>query len=421
MSTSPQIAYFDCFSGASGDMILGALVDAGLALDDLRRGLAGLPLTGEYALTAETVQRGALRATQVRVEVSDAHSHRHLADIVAIIEAADLSPSVKEKSLAIFRRLAEAEARIHATSVEQVHFHEVGAVDAIVDIVGAVFGLERLGVAQVYVSSLPLGGGQVETSHGMLPLPAPAALELLALAGAPTRPWPADGFGETSSNSVETPGRGVELVTPTGAAILTTLGRFRQPPMVVTRVGYGAGGRELPWSNVLRLWLGEPTGQDMTPATALKVLETNIDDMNPELYGHVMTRLFDAGALDVYLTPIYMKKNRPATMLSAIVRGEDEAALAEVMLRETSTLGVRVRSFYRYEAGREVRQVETAYGPIQVKLKLLDGRVVSVTPEYESCRRVANEQGVPLAEVYRLAQQAGGALLKQTEVEIHSS
>ena len=395
-------------------MILGALVDAGLALDDLRRGLAGLPLTGEYALTAETVRRGALRATQVRVEMNDAHSHRHLADIVAIIEAGDLSPAVEEKSLAIFRRLAEAEARVHGTSVEQVHFHEVGAVDAIVDIVGAVFGLERLGVAQVYASPLPLGGGQVETSHGTLPLPAPATLELLALAGAPTRPfglslrtkpWPAD----------------VELVTPTGAAILTTLAQFSQPPMRVARVGYGAGGRELPWSNVLRLWLGEPTGQDMTPATALKVLETNIDDMNPELYGHVMARLFDAGALDVYLTPIYMKKNRPATMLSAIVRDEDEAVLAEVMLRETSTLGVRVRSFYRYEAGREVRQVETAYGPIQVKLKLLGGRIVSVTPEYESCRRVADDQGVPLAEVYRVAQQAGGALLKQTDVGIHSS
>jgi uncharacterized protein (TIGR00299 family) protein len=395
MSATPQIAYFDCFSGASGDMILGALVDAGLALDDLRQGLAGLPLTGEYTLTAETVQRGALRATQVRVETSDAHSHRHLSDIVAIIEAGDLSQTVKEKSQAIFRRLAEAEARVHATSIEHVHFHEVGAVDAIVDIVGAVFGLERLGVAQVYASPLPLGGGQVEASHGTLPLPAPATLELLALAGAPTRPWPAD----------------VELVTPTGAAILTTLAQFRQPPMRVARVGYGTGRKEFTWPNVLRLWLGEPLGPGRVPATTLKVLETNIDDMNPELYGHVMARLFDAGALDVYLTPIYMKKNRPATMLSVMVRDEDEAALAEVMLRETSTLGVRVRSFYRYEAGREVRQVETAYGPLQVKLKRLDGRVVGVAPEYESCRRVAGERAVPLAEVYRAAQQAGGTLL----------
>lgn len=399
MSAAPRIAYFDCFSGASGDMILGALVDAGLALDELRQGLSALPLTGEYALTGETVQRGGLRAIRVRVETNDTHPHRHLAAVVEIIEAADLSPTVTDKSLAIFRRLAEVEARIHVTSVEEVHFHEVGAVDAIVDIVGAVWGLERLGVTEVYASALPLGGGQVKTSHGTLPLPAPAVLELLASGDAPTRPWPTD----------------AELVTPTGAAILTTLAQFRQPPMRLARVGYGAGGKEFSWPNVLRLWLGAPFEPATTPSTTLKVLETNIDDMNPELYGHAMARLFEAGALDVYLTPIYMKKNRPATMLSVIGRDEDEAALAEAMLRETSTLGVRVRSLQRYEAGREVRQAETAYGPIQVKLKKLNGRVMSVAPEYESCRRVADEQNVPLAEIYRLAQLAGEALLEQTD------
>ena len=397
-----MIAYFDCYSGASGDMILGALVDAGLALGELQSGLSGLLIAGEFLLKSETVQRGALRATLVRVETNhEHHEHRHLSDIHEIIRTSGLSESVQQKSLAIFRRLAEAEGRVHGVPAEQIHFHEVGAVDSIVDILGAVWGLEQLGVSQVYASSLPLGGGQVQSGHGPLPLPAPATLELLAMAGAPTRPQP----GEK------------ELVTPTGAAILTTLASFQQPSMRLHRLGIGAGGRELPWPNVLRVWLGEPLGSaqpmegDHSSLSPLSVLETNIDNMNPELYGHVMARLFEVGALDVFFTPIFMKKNRPGTMLSVIARGEDEAALVDLILRETSTLGVRTHRCGRYELERQVRLVETVFGPLEIKLKWLDGRIVSVAPEYESCRRVAIEKNVPLSEVFRAAQQAGDALL----------
>jgi len=383
-------------------MILGALVDAGLAIGELQSGLSGLLIAGEFLLKSETVQRGALRATLVRVETNhEHHEHRHLSDIHEIIRTSGLSEPVQQKSLAIFRRLAEAEGRVHGVPAEQIHFHEVGAVDSIVDILGAVWGLEQLGVSQVYASSLPLGGGQVQSSHGPLPLPAPATLELLAMAGAPTRPQP----GEK------------ELVTPTGAAILTTLASFQQPSMRLHRLGIGAGGRELPWPNVLRVWLGEPLGSaqpmegDHSSLSPLSVLETNIDNMNPELYGHVMARLFEVGALDVFFTPIFMKKNRPGTMLSVIARGEDEAALVDLILCETSTLGVRTHRCGRYELERQVRLVETVFGPLEIKLKWLDGRIVSVAPEYESCRRVAIEKNVPLSEVFRAAQQAGDALL----------
>ena len=397
-----MIAYFDCFSGASGDMILGALVDAGLALSELQSSLSGLSMAGEFSLKAEPVQRGALRATLVRVETShDHHEHRHLSDIQEIIRSSGLSSSVQEKSLAIFHRLAEAEGRVHGVPADQIHFHEVGAVDSIVDILGAVWGLEQLGADQIYASSLPLGGGQVQSGHGPLPLPAPATLELLAMAGAPTRPQPGD----------------KELVTPTGAAILTTLASFQQPSMRLHRLGVGAGGRELPWPNVLRVWLGEPldVGQrvdgDYSSMPPLSVLETNIDNMNPELFGHVMTRLFESGALDVFFTPIFMKKNRPGTMLSVIAKSEDEATLAGLILRETSTLGVRTHHCGRYELERQVRLVETALGPLEIKLKWLNGQIVSVAPEYESCRKVAIDKNVPLSDVFRAAQQAGDALL----------
>ena len=395
--------YFDCFSGASGDMILGSLVDAGLPLEELRQALSGLNMDGEFSLSAESVQRGALRATLLHVSTHHEHDqhdehhshHRHLSDITALIEASSLPASVRQKSLAIFQRLAEAEARVHGMPLENVHFHEVGAVDSIVDIVGAVWGLEHLGAEQIYASPLPLGGGSIGSSHGTLPLPAPATMELLALAGAPTRPWPTD----------------KELVTPTGAAILTTLARFSQPALRLQRVGIGAGQRELPWPNVLRLWVGEPLEAELAPHTALSVLETNLDNMNPEFYGHVMARLFEAGALDVYLAPVYMKKNRPGTMLGVVARPEDEAALAALMLRETSTLGVRAHRSLRYELERELRLVDTPYGALQVKLKWLGGQVVSAAPEYEACRKIAAEHGVPLADVYRAADQAAAGLL----------
>jgi hypothetical protein len=278
---------------------------------------------------------------------------------------------------------------------EQVHFHEVGAVDAIVDIVGAAWGLEKLGVQSVYASSLPLAGGQIESSHGTLPLPAPATLELLTMGGAPTHPWQGQ----------------KELVTPTGAAILTTLASFKQPAMRLQRLGIGAGGRDLPWPNILRLWLGESADSGLFSQTPLSVLETNIDNMNPELFGHIMSRLFEAGALDVYYTPIFMKKNRPATMLSVIAHPEDEARLAELILRETTTLGVRTNRYQRYELDRHIQQVETPYGPVEVKIKIMEGKVVSAAPEYESCRKLAVEKNVPLSDIYLAVHQAAQSLI----------
>lgn len=387
-----RYAYCDCFSGISGDMFLGALVDAGLPVEALREQLSGLNLPEPVEIRVEETRKGALRATLVDVVVGESHHHRHLADIDTLIENSRLSERVKGTSRAIFRTLAEAEARVHGTSLDHVHFHEVGALDSIVDIVGAAIGLEMLEIDRLYSSAVPFSGGQVETQHGTLPVPAPATLEILVKAHALLTPSPAQ----------------VELVTPTGAAILATLATFERPNLVVTGVGIGAGKREMPWPNIFRLILGESTTESEYP---LVLIETNIDDMNPQMFGHVMNRLFAAGALDVYMTPIYMKKNRPATLLGVVARRADEPTLAHLILSETSTLGIRVQPVYRYTAQREIQHVGTPYGEVPIKLKLLDGRPVQAMPEYDVCARLAEEKGVPLAEVYNAALQAGSLLL----------
>jgi uncharacterized protein (TIGR00299 family) protein len=382
-----KVAYCDCFSGISGDMFIGALIDASLPLDLLRKNISGLSLEEPFELAVQETHKGALRATQFQVILPDrVSSHRSLADISAIIQNSSLSKQVKEDSLAIFHRLAEAEARVHGVPVESIHFHEVGATDAIVDIVGVAVGLEALGIEKLYASALPLGSGLVETAHGTLPLPAPATLELLSGAHAPTFP-------------LSTP---FELVTPTGAAILSSMAAFEQPELVLQRIGLGAGRLDLPWPNVLRLWVGEAPA---SPQPQVVLLETNIDDMNPEFFGHVMERLFGAGALDVYMTPIFMKKNRPATMLSVIVRKEREAELAALLLNETSTFGLRVQPFARYEAERLIQTVETPFGPVPVKLKILDGNVIAASPEYEVCSRLARQHNVSIMSVYHAALQ----------------
>jgi uncharacterized protein (TIGR00299 family) protein len=296
-----RVVYFDCPSGASGDMILGALVDAGVPVESLRAELDKLNLAG-WTLQAREVRRGAFRATKVDVVLDGAvaQPHRHLRDITAILEASALAPAVIEQATRIFRRLAEAEARVHGTSVEDVHFHEVGAVDAIVDVVGAVVGLRLLGVDAVHVSALPMGGGFVEGAHGRMPVPGPGTAELLR------------GFPVVDS------GVRAELVTPTGAAILTTLaaGAGRMPDLTVERVGYGAGTKDLPGTpNVLRCFVGQTAGSAATET--IVQLETTIDDMSPQLYEPLLERLLEAGALDVFLTPVIMKRSRPGTVLTA--------------------------------------------------------------------------------------------------------
>jgi len=387
-----KYAYCDCFSGISGDMLLGALVDAGLPAAVLREQLAQLNLPETLEIRVEEVHKGAMRACSVEVVAGESQAHRHLSDILQLIDDSTLSPRVKQVSQAVFQVLGEAEARVHGTPLDHVHFHEVGALDSIADIVGVAVGLEYLEVERLYASALPFGGGQVDTQHGILPVPAPATLEILARAHASLTPSPAQ----------------VELVTPTGAAILATLATFERPNLVVTRVGVGAGKHDLPWPNIFRLILGESAPESEYP---LILIETNIDDMNPQVFGNVMNRLFSAGALDVYLTPAYMKKNRPGTLLGVVARREDEQALAHLVLSETSTLGLRVQPVYRYTAQREFRTVSTPFGEVPVKLKILDNRPIQAMPEYDACVRLAEEQGAPLLAVYQAAQAAGNELL----------
>jgi len=386
-----RVAYLDCFSGVSGDMLLGALMDAGVEASALKRELGKLRLDG-YEIEARKVTRAGLAATQAIVEVSAGQAPRTLAHVLDVIEASKLPAADKQKSSLVFQRLAEAEAKVHGETVETVHLHDVGAVDAIVDVMGTVAGLRLLEIEGLFSSALPVGGGSVEGPHGTLPVPAPATLELLARAGAPVRA----ANGERS-----------ELVTPTGAAIVTTLAKFERPEMTLERAGYGAGSREVAGRpNVLRLWIGEATASATRP---MLLIETNIDDMTGEMLGYARDRLLDAGAADVWFTAIQMKKGRPGVMLSLICSEAEEETVARLLLRETSTLGVRVRPVHRWEAEREVIEFESSLGPAAVKVKRIAGEPPRVAPEYEACKRIAEATGLPLAEVYRVVEAEGEA------------
>jgi uncharacterized protein (TIGR00299 family) protein len=379
-----KIAYADCYSGISGDMFLAALLDAGLPLETLQDGIEKLNLPEKVELRLTETHKGALRAANLEVIVPHSHHHRHLSDILDILSNSGLPEQVKQKAGRIFTLLAEAEARVHGEPVEHVHFHEVGALDSIVDVTGAVLGLDALGIERLYASALPYGAGTIHTDHGRIPLPAPATLEVLRLAQAPLTPSPAE----------------VELVTPTGAAILGALASFERPALTITGTGVGAGKRDMEWPNVMRLIVGEAP---RSAASEMIQLETNIDDMNPQFYGYLMEKLFAAGARDVYLTPIQMKKNRPGTLLAVIALRRDEAALAELLLRESTTLGLRVQAIERYAAQREFKKVETVYGTLTVKQKVLNGKVIQSVPEYDECVRLAKDSSVSLAEIYKAA------------------
>ena len=376
-------------------MILGALLDAGLDFEALRTEVHKLALPPQaFQLQATSVQRAGFAATKLDVIVQETPRHRSLSEILGIVRASILPAGDIERIELVFRALGEVEAKVHGSSLEAVELHEVGAIDAMVDVTGCVVGLRLLGIENVYVSPLPLGHGEGKGSHGVLPLPAPATLELVARAGA---------------RIVEGEGPRGELVTPTGAALLTTLGRFERPAMRIDNVGYGAGGRDPEGRpNVLRVWLGE-TGLD---GRRMRVIETNIDDMTPELLAYAQESLMAAGAADVWFTPIQMKKNRPATMLSVLCREALEPVLVTLLLRETSTLGVRVRDVARYEAEREVFEFESSLGPATVKVKRLPGEAPRVAPEYEVCRLIARERGMALAEVYRVVASEAEALLR---------
>jgi uncharacterized protein (TIGR00299 family) protein len=381
-----RLAYLDCFSGVSGDMLLGAIIDCGVSVGDLRGELAKLRLDG-YNLSATRVTRSGLAATQAVVEVAGAPAPRTLGDVLGIIDQSSLPHEDREKAARIFQRLAEAEAKVHGETVEAVHLHDVGAVDAIVDVMGTLAGLRLLDVHEVFASPLPAGAGAVDGPHGKLPVPAPATLELLSRANAPLRP--ADGASG-------------ELVTPTGAAILTIVARFERPAMTLERAGYGAGSREIEGRpNVLRIWLGERIERGVRQ---MVLIETNIDDMTGEMLGYARDKLLHAGAADVWFTSIQMKKGRPGVALSVICGEAQEEEIARLLLRETSTLGVRVRPVHRWEAERELLAFESSLGPASVKVKRLAGEPPTIAPEYEACKRLAEATGLPLAEVYRIVQ-----------------
>jgi len=386
------IAYFDCFSGISGDMALGALVDAGVPLEVLHSELAKLGLPG-YTLSAEQVKRSGLAATKVHVVLEEREQPaRRLADIRDIINRSTLSPAVKQKSLGIFERLAEAEAKVHGTTAEAVHFHEVGAVDAIVDIVGSVIGLEHLGIGEIIASPVNVGSGSVHTAHGRLPVPTPATAELLK--GIPLY-----------SSSIA-----FELPTPTGAAIISTLADSfgPLPQLVVRRIACGAGNKDFPGQpNVLRLFVGESAPAYDEDRAVL--IETNIDDMNPQIYDHLIDRLLQAGALDAYLAPLVMKKGRPGILLSVLSAKENADALLDIIFRETTSIGVRFQEVGRKKLSRELQDVRTPYGVVRVKVSRRGDEVLTVTPEYEDCRRIARERQVPLKTVMEEAITAARA------------
>ncbi len=363
-------------------MLLGALIDLGLPLEVLQAELQKLDLSGYELEARREVRRGITGTRLVVRDTAQAYPARHLHDIRHLLGESRLSATVRVCSLAVLERLARAEARVHGIPVEQVHFHEIGAVDTLVDVVGFVAGLEHLGVERVYASPVPLGSGFIQTEHGLLPVPAPATAALLAEVGAPVRPHPAQ----------------TEILTPTAAALLAELATFDLPPMRVRAVGYGFGEKEFPWPNAVRAWLGEM--EETAARETVYLLECNLDDATGEVLGYAMERLFAAGALDVWFTPVQMKKNRPGVVLSALARSEQADALAAVILRETPTLGVRVRPVARAVADRREREVETPWGRVRVKEKWLDGRKVAASPEYEDCARIARERGIPLQDVY---------------------
>lgn len=378
-----RICYLDAFSGISGDMLVGALVDAGADPSRIAGALASLDAGVEVRF--EKTKRRGISATKFHVAAEQAKAHRHLPDIFRLLEQGDLPESVKQNAKAVFQRLGEAEAAVHNMPLERVHFHEVGAVDSIADIVGACLGFELLGIEEIHCSPINVGSGTVKTEHGVLPVPAPATVALLA--GKP----------------VYSRGPAMELTTPTGAAVAVTLAaRFGPPPpMVLAAAGYGAGGADFPeHANVLRVLIGEASGA--REATAVSVIEANIDDLSPQVLGYAMERLIEAGALDVSFSPVFMKKNRPGTLLRVIARPEDQEKLAALLFAETSTLGLRILSAERRVQSRRTVEVETRYGTVRVKVSG-DG---AYAPEYEDCRRIAREHGVSLREVLNEASLA---------------
>ncbi len=383
-----KIAYFDCFSGISGDMTVGALLDAGLKVEILEKELKKLGLSG-YQLEVNKVVKKGISATQFKVKIKEEGVERRFKDILAILKKSKLDKEIKKETEKIFFNIALAESKIHRKDIDEIHFHEVGGLDSIIDITSAVIGIKKLGIKEVYSSALPLGKGFVECAHGVIPVPAPATLELLK--NIPT-------YG----GRVES-----EMITPTGAAIIGTLAKSfeERPLMKIERIGYGAGEKEFSIPNLLRVSIGEKILKDENLkdgyiSDEAVLIETNIDDMNPEFYDYIMDRLFSKGALDVFLTPIQMKKNRPAHMLSIIVYEQNLKEMLEVLFSESTTLGVRLREIKRLRLAQQNFIAKTKYGKMRVKVGMFKGEIKNVSPEYEDCKKIAKQHRVPLKTVY---------------------
>ncbi len=414
------IAYIDCFNGAAGDMLLAALLHAGLELSALEQVLAALPLEGYRIEYLPTTSHG-ITGSRLRIHVTTAQPSRDWRAIRALLEASSLPTRTRGWALATFQRLARAEGQIHGVHEDDVHFHEVGAVDSIIDTVGVCAGLELMGVEQVFASPLPTGSGWVRTQHGRMPVPAPATLALLTEVSAPLIPSQARG----------------ELLTPTAAALLAELATFEQPSMRVERVGYGFGWKEFDWVNGLRIWIGQsdqqpqphdqqqlhhhhgdtPAAQEQTSSPRAKASESdssleqvaelrcNLDDVTGEVVAYTIEQLLASGALDAWATPVTMKKGRPGTQLGCLARPEDTEKLSALLLRETPTLGVRWQTMERCIAGRDHTTVATPWGAVRVKRKLINGAVAGASPEYADCAAIARAHGIPLASVYAAALQ----------------
>jgi uncharacterized protein (TIGR00299 family) protein len=389
-----RVAHFDCFSGCSGDMILAALIDAGADADAIGRGIAslGLPISFEV----EKIRKGGFRATQVRIEAPEETSHRFLPEVEEILQRGQLTDRQRNLALRIFRRLAEAESAAHGMPLEKVHFHEVGALDSIADIAGSAIGIDLLEVERFSSRSVPTGSGMVKCAHGLMPIPAPGTAELLK--GVPL-----------ASSSIKS-----ELTTPTGAAILTTVVEqwTDSPALTIERIGHGAGRREfIEQPNLLRLFVGTAASTSAKPQVAeeadrIWVLETNLDDLPAEVIGYCYELLLAAGALDVFSTPIQMKKNRPGVLLSVLAAEAQLPAIEEILFRETTTFGIRRYQVRRSKLQRKACTVQTPWGEVQGKLGWREGRPPVFSPEYEDCARIARQHGVALREVYAQAQRA---------------
>lgn len=411
-----QVAYLQCPTGIAGDMCLGALVDAGVPLDELRQKLALLGISEEYQLRAETVHRNGQAATKVFVDLLPSspslptphHTpHRHLPDIEQMILQAKLPSRAETWSLAVFRQLAKAEAAVHGIAPEKVHFHEVGATDAIVDIVGTCIGLDWLNIDQLYCSALPTGGGTIRAAHGQLPVPAPATLKLMEMGKVPVY-----------SNGIDK-----ELVTPTGAALAVTLANSfgSPPPMILQKIGLGAGSRDLPIPNILRLWLGEisasgPQGQSQSlTQETVTVLETQIDDLSPQAIAYTFDRLFQAGAVDVFTQAVTMKKSRLGVLLTVICPNDAEDACEQVLFQETTTLGIRRCLQQRTALARKIHSVKTLYGSVRVKVGFDGDRILNVHPEYEDCAQLAQHHQVSWLTVHRSALESWYSLEQSSQ------